>query len=132
MLLFERRTEALSSCASILEEKGAFERSYCLYFRGEGSLQTELLPLFWRRREPSNRATASILEETGVSNRATASILKLNGVSRAGIGFAASILEDFSFWLPKWRFFGCRLSAFGCRLRLVLVADSALFLGADS
>jgi hypothetical protein len=30
-----------------------------------------------------------------------------------------SVLEDFGFWLPKWRFFGCRLSAF-------LVADSAL------
>ena len=28
-----------------------------------------------------------------------------------------SVLEDFGFWLPKWRFFGCRLSAF-------LVADS--------
>ena len=28
-----------------------------------------------------------------------------------------SALEDFGFWLPKWRFFGCRLSAF-------LVADS--------
>ena len=67
----------------------------------------------------SNGATSSILDETGVSNRATASILKLNGVSRAGIGFAASILEDFGFWLPKWRFFGCRPSAF-------LVADSAL------
>ena len=39
MLLFERRTEALSSCASILEEKGAFERSYCLYFRGDGSFK---------------------------------------------------------------------------------------------
>ena len=46
MPLFQRRTEALSSCASILEEKGALTRSYSLYFRGEGSLQTELLPLF--------------------------------------------------------------------------------------
>ena len=39
---FSRR----SSCSSILEEKGAFKQSYCLYFRGEGSLETELLPLF--------------------------------------------------------------------------------------
>ena len=66
MPLFWRRTEALSSCASILEEKGALTRSSSLYFRGEGrsyclyvkaernldyfrgerSLQTELLPLF--------------------------------------------------------------------------------------
>ena len=30
---------------------------------------------------PSNRATASISEEKGVSNGATASILELNGVS---------------------------------------------------
>ena len=38
--------DGISSCASILEEKGALTRSYSLYFRGEGSLQTELLPLF--------------------------------------------------------------------------------------
>ena len=36
MPLFWRRTEALSSCASILEEKGALTRSSSLYFRGEG------------------------------------------------------------------------------------------------
>ena len=38
MPLFQRRTEALCRCASILEEKGAVKLSYCLYFRGEGSL----------------------------------------------------------------------------------------------
>ena len=54
-------------CASILEEMGAFKRSYCIYFRGE--------------RESSNEATASILEEKGISNRATASIFELNRVS---------------------------------------------------
>ena len=32
--------------AAILEKKKAFKRSYCLYFKGEGSLQTTLLPLF--------------------------------------------------------------------------------------
>ena len=36
MPLFWRRTEALSSCASILEEKGALTRSSSLYLRGEG------------------------------------------------------------------------------------------------
>ena len=92
MPLFQRRTEALCRCASILDEKGAVKVSYCLYFRaernlcrggrnasileenrgslslrlycrGEGSLDTELLPLFQRRREELLPLNPSILEE---------------------------------------------------------------------
>ena len=36
--------------AGIVEKKKAFKRTYCLYFKGEGSLQTTLLPLFQRRK----------------------------------------------------------------------------------
>ena len=32
--------------AAISEKKKAFKRSYCLYFKEEGSLETKLLPLF--------------------------------------------------------------------------------------
>ena len=139
-LLFQRRTEALESFG----DHQPLEQQLRLYFRRDWSLQTELLPPFYRRREPSNGATASILAETGAFKRSYCLFYRRREPSN---GATTSILEDFGFWLPKWRFFGCRLSAFlvadsalsqlptqscrisafGCRLRLVLVADSALF-----
>ena len=73
-----------NSCASILEEKGACKRSYCLYFRGERESSNGATASILKEKGTLTRATPSILGGPNVSNRATASILVLNRVSGVG------------------------------------------------